>query len=103
MYRFHKFARKHRAELATVVAIAASLILGTTASAWQAAERRPPKPRPTPTRLRRRKKLKRPKQHAQEAPSAMRPRRQRDEVKVLNEKLLSSQRELQRQVLWPPT
>src|SRR5262245_35797907 len=36
MYRFHKFARKHRAALATAVAIAASLILGTTASAWQA-------------------------------------------------------------------
>ena len=36
MYKFHKFARKHRAALATAVAIAASLILGTTASAWQA-------------------------------------------------------------------
>jgi hypothetical protein len=37
MYKFHKFARKHRAALATAVAIAASLIVGTTASAWQAA------------------------------------------------------------------
>src|SRR5258706_16056227 len=37
MYKFHKFARKPRAALATAVAIAASLILGTTASAWQAA------------------------------------------------------------------
>src|SRR5262249_36647981 len=36
MYKFHKFARKHRAALATAVAIATSLILGTTASAWQA-------------------------------------------------------------------
>src|SRR5205823_14115550 len=36
MYKFHKFARKHRAALATAVVIAASLILGTTASAWQA-------------------------------------------------------------------
>jgi WD40 repeat protein/serine/threonine protein kinase len=36
MYKFHKLARKHRAALATAVAIAASLILGTTASAWQA-------------------------------------------------------------------
>jgi hypothetical protein len=36
IYKFHKFARKHRAALATAVAIAASLILGTTASAWQA-------------------------------------------------------------------
>src|SRR4029077_17851807 len=37
IYRFHKFARKHKAALVTAVAIAASLILGTTASAWQAA------------------------------------------------------------------
>ena len=36
MYRFHKFARKHKPALATAVAIAACLILGTTASAWQA-------------------------------------------------------------------
>ena len=36
MYRFQKFARKHKAALATAVAIAACLILGTTVSAWQA-------------------------------------------------------------------
>src|SRR5262249_25912962 len=31
MYRFHKFARKHKGALATAVAIAASLIVGTAA------------------------------------------------------------------------
>src|SRR5205814_9991113 len=36
MYRFQKFARKHRPAFATAIAIAACLILGTTVSAWQA-------------------------------------------------------------------
>ncbi len=37
MYRFQKFARKHKPALATALAIAGCLILGTTVSAWQAA------------------------------------------------------------------
>jgi len=37
MYRFQKFARKHKPALATAAAIAACLLLGTTVSAWQAA------------------------------------------------------------------
>src|SRR4051812_43525907 len=36
MYRFQKFARKHKASLTTAAAIALCLILGTTVSAWQA-------------------------------------------------------------------
>src|SRR3954467_1708700 len=36
MYRFHKFARKHKASLTTTVSIAICLLLGTTVSAWQA-------------------------------------------------------------------
>ena len=36
MYRFQKFARKHKPGLATAVAIAVCLLLGTTVSAWQA-------------------------------------------------------------------
>src|SRR4029079_13526341 len=36
MYRFQKFARKHKPALATAAAIALCLILGTTVSAWQA-------------------------------------------------------------------
>jgi serine/threonine protein kinase len=35
-YRFRKFAKKYKAALTTAVFIAASLILGTTVSAWQA-------------------------------------------------------------------
>src|SRR5262245_48329136 len=37
MYRFQKFARKHKASFTTAAAIAVCLILGTTVSAWQAA------------------------------------------------------------------
>src|SRR5439155_9862876 len=36
MYRFQKFARKHKPALVTAAAIAVCLILGTTVSAWQA-------------------------------------------------------------------
>src|SRR6187200_3482895 len=36
MYRFQKFARKHKPALVTAAAIALCLILGTTVSAWQA-------------------------------------------------------------------
>ncbi|HEY2412747.1 MAG TPA: serine/threonine-protein kinase [Pirellulaceae bacterium] len=36
MYRFQKFARKHKASLTTAAAIAICLLLGTTVSAWQA-------------------------------------------------------------------
>src|SRR5207237_2642061 len=37
LHRFRKYANKHRAMLTTAALIAASLILGTTVSAWQAA------------------------------------------------------------------
>src|SRR5207237_10931483 len=36
MYRFQKFARRHKTALVTAAAIAACLVLGTTVSAWQA-------------------------------------------------------------------
>src|SRR6185503_5348672 len=36
MYRFQKFAKKHKPALATAAAVAACLLLGTTVSAWQA-------------------------------------------------------------------
>jgi WD40 repeat protein len=39
-YRLRKFARKHRAALATASAIAAVLVLGTIVSAWQAVRAR---------------------------------------------------------------
>jgi uncharacterized protein HemX len=36
LYRFHKFAKKNRAALTTAALLAASLLLGTTVSIWQA-------------------------------------------------------------------
>src|SRR5262249_37299740 len=36
MYRFQKFARKHKTALTTAAAISACLLLGTTVSTWQA-------------------------------------------------------------------
>jgi len=76
MYRFQKFARKHKPALATATAIAACLLLGTTVSAWQAV-------RATTA-------------EAQANTQRDDAQRQRDEVKGLNEKLQGTQAELQR-------
>src|SRR4051794_27582434 len=89
MYKFHKFARKHKAALATAVAIAASLILGTTASAWQAA-------RATHAEAQANANANQAQEKAQEASTQRdEAQRQRDEVKALNEKLLTTQQALQ--------
>src|SRR3954447_25090987 len=74
MYKFHKFARKHRAALATAVAIAASLILGTTASAWQAV-------RATTAEAQANVNATQAQEKAQEATA------QRDQVRALNDRL----------------
>ena len=81
MYKFHKFARKHRAALATAVAIAASLILGTTASAWQAV-------RATTAEAQANANATQAQEKAQEA-TAQRDeaQQQRDEVRALNDRL----------------
>ena len=96
MYKFHKFARKHRAALATAVAIAASLILGTTASAWQAV-------RATTAEAQANANATGPSQRqearekAQEATTQRdEAQRQRDEVKALNDKLAAKEQQLQR-------
>src|SRR4029077_15303560 len=83
IYRFHKFARKHKAALATAVAIAASLILGTTASAWQAA-------RATHAEAQANANEQRAVANEQKANS------ERDEVKALNDKLAAKDQQLQR-------
>ena len=79
MYTFHKFARKHRAALATAVAIAASLILGTTASTWQAV-------RATTAEAQANANASQAQEKAQEA-TAQRDlaQKQRDEVRALND------------------
>src|SRR3954470_2085537 len=81
MYKFHKFARKHRAALATAVALAASLILGTTASAWQAV-------RATTAEAQANANEAQAQEKAQEA-TAQRDeaQKQRDEVRALNDRL----------------
>src|SRR5262249_53818254 len=90
MYKFHKFARKHRAALATAVAIAASLILGTTASAWQAV-------RATTAEAQANANATQAEEKAHEA-TAQRDeaQRQRDEVTALNEKLAAKEQQLLR-------
>ena len=81
MYKFHKFARKHRAALATAVAIAASLILGTTASAWQAV-------RATTAEAQANANATQAQEKAQEATTQRdEAQKQRDEVRALNEQL----------------
>jgi WD40 repeat protein len=90
MYKFHKFARKHRAALATAVAIAASLILGTTASAWQAV-------RATTAEAQANANATRAEEKANEATTQRDlAKKQRDEVQALNDKLAAKEQQLQR-------
>jgi WD40 repeat protein len=90
MYKFHKFARKHRAAIATAVAIAASLILGTTASAWQAV-------RATTAEAQANANATQAQEKAHEATAQRNEaERQRDEVKALNDKLAAKEQQLQR-------
>src|SRR5207253_11423893 len=81
MYRFQKFARKHKPALATAAAIAACLLLGTTVSAWQAA-------RATTAEAQANAHEAQAQAKAQEA-NAQRDeaQQQRDEVRALNDRL----------------
>src|SRR5215469_5428135 len=81
MYKFHKFARKHRAALATAVAIAASLILGTTASAWQAVRATTAEAQANANATQAQASAQEAREKAQEATT------QRDEVRALNDRL----------------
>jgi WD40 repeat protein len=90
MYKFHKFARKHRVALATAVAIAASLILGTTASAWQAVRA---------TRAEAQANANEQKAVANAATAQEKEQeavKQRDEVKALADKLAAKEQQLQK-------
>src|SRR5262249_12752780 len=81
MYKFHKFARKHKATLSTAVAIAASLIVGTTASAWQAVRATTAEAQANATATRAQEKAEEATTQRDEA------QRQRDEVRALNDRL----------------
>src|SRR5438067_1137012 len=81
MYRFQKFARKHRPALVTAAAIAACLILGTTVSAWQAV-------RATTAEAQANANATQAQEKAQEANTQRdEAQKQRDEVRALNDKL----------------
>jgi eukaryotic-like serine/threonine-protein kinase len=83
MYRFQKFARKHKPALSTAAAIAACLILGTTVNAWQAVRATTAESQATANATQAEEK-------AQEA------NRQRDEVKAIADKLAAKEQQLQR-------
>jgi WD40 repeat protein/serine/threonine protein kinase len=97
MYRFHKFARKHRGALATAVAIAASLILGTAASAWQAVRATRAEAQANANAAQAQTSSQEAREKAQEASTQRdEAQRQRDGVKALNEKLAAKEQQLQR-------
>src|SRR5207237_6591313 len=83
MYRFHKFARKHKPALATAAAITACLLLGTTVSAWQAA-------RATTAEGQAEANEQKANTERDEA------QKQRDEVKALADKLAAKEEQLER-------
>src|SRR5204863_6915920 len=89
MYRFQKFARKHKAALTTATAIAACLILGTTVSAWQAVRATTAEAQANANAAEAQDKAKEAKQERDEA------QKQRDEVKALADKLAAKEEQLQ--------
>jgi hypothetical protein len=84
MYRFQKFARKHKPALATSAAIALCLLLGTTVSAWQAVRATTAEAKAEAKELQANANAEQAKEKAQEA-TAQRDeaQKQRDEVKAL--------------------
>src|SRR5262249_11194651 len=95
LYKFRKFARKHKAALATAVAIAASLILGTTASAWQAVRATTAEAQANANATQAREKAQEASTQRDEAQQQRNEaERQRDEVKALNEKLVAKEQQL---------
>ncbi len=103
MYRFQKFARKHKPALATAAAIALCLVLGTTVSAWQAVRATTAEAQANANQAqakgaaaaeaqqRQRAEANEQKANAQRDEA----QRQRDAVKTLNDKLQATQTKLQ--------
>src|SRR5437763_16678654 len=90
MYRFQKFARKHKPALATAAAIAACLILGTTVSAWQAIRATTAEGQAEANEQKDVANAVTAQEKEQEAV------KQRDEVKALADKLAAKEQQLQR-------
>ena len=104
MYRFQKFARKHKPALATAAAIAVCLLLGTTVSAWQAvrattAEGQAKEAAAGEAEQRQRAEANEQKAVANAAAAEEKEQeaiKQRDEVKALADKLAAKDQQLQR-------
>jgi WD40 repeat protein len=97
MYRFHKFARKHKPALATAAAIAACLILGTTVSAWQAVRATTAEAQANVNATEAQEKAQEANQQRNEAQQQRdHAQRQRDEVKALADKLAAKESLLQK-------
>jgi eukaryotic-like serine/threonine-protein kinase len=95
MYRFQKFARKHKPALFTAASIAISLILGTTVSAWQAARATQAEAQATANEQKANANAAQAQEEAEEAATQRdEAQRQRDEAKALNDKLSATQTEL---------
>src|SRR5262249_27130359 len=90
MYRFQKFARKHKASLTTAAAISVCLILGTTVSAWQAARAVSAEVQAVANEQKANANAAAAQEKEQDAI------KQRDEVKALAEKLAAKDQQLQR-------
>jgi eukaryotic-like serine/threonine-protein kinase len=101
MYRFQKFARKHKASLTTAAAIAVCLLLGTTVSAWQAIRATEAEAQAAANEQKAVANEQKANTHAVQADAKAQEateqrdeaQRQRDEVKALNNKLLAAQKE----------
>jgi WD40 repeat protein len=88
VYRFRKFARKHKAALATAVVIAASLILGTTVSARQAIRATTAEAQANDNEAQAQASAQEAREKAQEATTQRdEAQKQRDQVKALNNQL----------------
>ncbi len=97
MYRFQKFARKHKPALATAAAIAACLILGTTVSAWQAVRATTAEAQANANEQKANVNAAQAQEKAQEATTQRdEAQKQRDEVKALADKLAAKEQQLQR-------
>src|SRR5207253_2938071 len=90
MYRFQKFARKHKPALFTAAAIALCLLLGTTVSAWQAVRATTAEAQANANEQKAVASAAAAEQKEEEAI------KQRDEVKALNEKLAAKEQQLQK-------
>jgi WD40 repeat protein/serine/threonine protein kinase len=90
MYRFQKFARRHKPALATAAAIAVCLLLGSTVSAWQAVRATTAEAQAEANEQKANANANAAEQKEQEAI------KQRDEVKALADKLVAKDQQLQR-------